>query len=330
MKEVAIVVGLGSMGRRRIQILKSLTPTIKIVGVDNNIHRAQKISEELFIETKSSLKESIYLFQPKIAFVCVSPPSHCEIIEELLNNHIHVFSEINIVNKCHERLIQHANNNSLILFLSSTMLYRSEMEFLKSMVNSSKISNYSYQIGQFLPDWHPWEDYKSFFAANKETNAIREILAIELPWIIDLFGKIEYIEVASSDSKELELDYPDYVSLFIRHFNKSLGVLIIDIRSMKPIRSLILHNDDKTFTWNGKPDGLEMMNQNKSSLKPFDEKPRKSLKSNYADFINEDAYIREVQVFLNMINGDINEAVYTFENDKEVLEIIDTIEAKYL
>ena len=330
MLEVAIVVGLGSMGRRRIQILKNLTPTIKIVGVDNNFHRAHTISEELLIETKSTLKECIDSFQPEIAFVCVSPPNHCEIIEELLNNYVHVFSEINIVNKCHERLIQLANNNSLILFLSSTMLYRSEIDFLMDKVNPDKISNYSYHIGQFLPDWHPWEDYKSFFVANKETNAIREILAIELPWIIKIFGMIKNIEIVFSDSKRLALDYPDFVSLFIRHFNESMGVLTIEIRSLKPIRSLVLHNDDKTFTWNGKPDGLELVNQDKSSFKPFDNKHKDSSKSKYADFINEDAYFREVQIFLGMINGDIHETLYNFNNDKVVLEIIDSIEAKYL
>ena len=35
-------------------------------------------------------------------------------------------------------------------------------------------------LGQYLPDWHPWESYKSFFVSNKKTNGCRELFAIEL------------------------------------------------------------------------------------------------------------------------------------------------------
>ena len=30
---------------------------------------------------------------------------------------------------------------------------------------------FTYQSGQYLPDWHPWESYKEFYVSKRETGA---------------------------------------------------------------------------------------------------------------------------------------------------------------
>src|SRR5207244_10661220 len=48
---------------------------------------------------------------------------------------------------------------------------------------------FTYHTGQWLPDWHPWEDYRDFFASRAATGACREILAIAVWWLVWGLGR---------------------------------------------------------------------------------------------------------------------------------------------
>ena len=51
-----------------------------------------------------------------------------------------------------------------ILFLSSTFLYRKENQSIIEKVHEAQCPlNYIYHVGQYLPDWHPWESYNNYF-----------------------------------------------------------------------------------------------------------------------------------------------------------------------
>ncbi|MCO7111156.1 hypothetical protein NIA69_21115 [Gemmiger formicilis] len=46
------------------------------------------------------------------------------------------------------------------------MLYRRETQYIKQQVAEfGKPVHYIYHIGQYLPDWHPWENYKTSSSA---------------------------------------------------------------------------------------------------------------------------------------------------------------------
>ena len=95
------------------------------------------------------------------------------------------------------------------LFLSSTFFYREEIRYIRSKISNDKKWNYSYHIGQYLPDWHPWESYKDFFLGDKRTNGCREIMAIELPWLTGTFGEVDRVNVLSDKLTGLNIDYKD-------------------------------------------------------------------------------------------------------------------------
>ena len=97
---------------------------------------------------------------------------------------------------------------------------------------------YTYHVGQYLPDWHPWESYKDFFVGNKETNGCREILAIEMPWIVHIFGEIESVIYSKSRITELDIEFEDVYMLIINHKNGTIGSLIVDVVACEPVRDL--------------------------------------------------------------------------------------------
>lgn len=321
-----VVIGLGSMGKRRIRLIKENFNECEIVGIDN-LEKRRKEAEEIFkIITYDNL-EKINNLNIDVAFVCTSPLSHSSIILELLKNNINVFSEINLSNDKYKEIIELSKEKELNCFLSSTMLYRKEIEYIEKKVKDKKEKvRYRYHVGQYLPDWHPWENYKEFFVGDKKTNGCRELLAIELPWIVKTFGKIKKIFVTKDKISDLNIDYPDNYLIILEHENGNKGCLNIDIVSREAIRDFEVYSNNMHIFWKGTPDSLEdydiiLKERKKIEVYSNIEKDKK-----YAKNIIENAYLDEIKEFFSSLKKIGKSYKYTYEEDAHIISIIDEIE----
>lgn len=322
----AVVVGLGSMGRRRARLLHDLDKSIQIIGVDMQAARRKQAENELGIQTSESVELACREYQPDIAFVSTSPLSHAAIIKECLERKLHVFTELNLVTKGYDENIKLARTQKRELFLSSTFLYRKEIQYIKEAVHSHKGKlSYMYHAGQYLPDWHPWESYKDFFIGKKETNGCREFMAIEFPWMIDTFGSIKTVKAIKGKYSSLDIDFADTYHIMLEHENGNKGMLIVDVVSRKAVRNLEVSGENLYLTWNGTPDTLNVYdyaNKQNENISLYDSVENRE---GYSAFIIEDAYKSEIENFLNTVAGK-EMAKYSFEQDKKVLSLIDMIE----
>lgn len=316
------VIGLGSMGKRRIRLLKAANHKMEIIGIDSNIERVISIHEQYKIPCFTSL-ESVHN-QFDCAFVCTPPLSHGKIIQECLNRDCHIFSEINLVDNLYMENIQLAKEKNKILFLSSTPMYRTEMQFIHRRVKENgKPCVYQYHIGQYLPDWHPWDNLKDFFVSSKRTNGCREFLAIELPWIQKAFGKIVKVNVTKRKLTKIDLNFPDTYLIWVEHENGSIGNMLVDIVSRQAVRQLEVINEELYIRWSGTPDTLYEKDFTTGELRQSAAGEYIHIPG-YADCINETAYAEEIKMFFKAIQGEKPE--YGFLEDMDLLKIIDEIE----
>lgn len=324
----AVIVGLGSMGRRRVRLLQKYDASIVIIGVDTQKERRTQAEKELQIRTAESIEDACNNENIDIAFISTSPLSHASIIKECLNQNLHIFTELNLVFDGYDENLKRAAEKEKVLFLSSTFLYRKEILYIKEAVKKYKGRlSYIYHAGQYLPDWHPWENYKNFFVGKKETNGCREFMAIEFPWMIDVFGKIKGVYASNSKNSTLDIDFPDSYQIIFEHENGHRGMISIDVVSRKAVRNFELFGEEIYLTWDGTPDGLvrydykQRENEQIRLYKTIEKRPE------YSASIIEDAYLSEISNFMDVINGRA-EAKYSFEKDKEILAIIDKIEGR--
>ena len=318
------VIGLGSMGKRRIRLIKRIIKDSVIFGIDNNIERQNEISNKFDIETYASIdniKEKI-----DVAFVCTSPLTHSRIINECLLKRIHVFTEINLVDDMYDDNINLARNNNLVLFLSSTPMYKKEMQKINEIFHNPISTNYIYHVGQYLPDWHPWESYNDFFVSNKRTNGCREIMAIEFPWIINLFGKVKKFNVIKNKITNLNISYDDNYLIQFEHENDNKGTVVIDIVSPKGVRKLEIYNENKYISWDGTPDLLIEYNRKNKENITFNLYNEVENIKGYNQFVVENAYEEEIRFFFRLLDGNNVGVPWSFEKDKEMLKLIDKIE----
>lgn len=322
-----LVIGLGSMGKRRIRLIQELYPDFILCGVDAREDRRKEASEKLHIRCMESISSAREAFEIDIAFVCTAPLSHSQIITECLQNKWDVFTELNLVSDGYEANMELARKNDCKLFLSSTFFYREEINYIRDRVNCLQKWNYIYHIGQYLPDWHPWENYNEFFVGNRRTNGCREIMAIELPWIIKTFGEVADTHVIADRMTGLNINYCDNFMIQIEHANGNKGSLIADIVSPVAVRKLEVYGEHKYMAWNGTPDSLCEYNADTDTLEQVHLFETAEHSKGYRAFVVENAYKNEIREFMEVVLKN-KEPQYGFRQDLEILKLIDTLEGR--
>ena len=326
---IIAVIGLGSMGKRRVRLLERVKNEglydVIVAGIDSNEGRRKEAEELYSIKTYASLGEMLKEIKPDATVISTSPLSHAAIIKECLKNDLHVFTEINLVADGYEDNVAEARDRNRVLFLSSTPMYRKEIQYISGWIGGNFNGIYHYHIGQYLPEWHPWENYKNFFVGDKRSNACRELFAIELPWLCDTFGEVVAFNSMHNKVSKLELPYDDCYVVTLEHASGVMGNITIDVVTPKGGREFELWTEGRYLEWKGTPDTLAEYDAQEKTLRKIELYDKYEQNENYNKFVIEDAYYDELVNFMQVIQG-TGTARHTFVKDLKVLSLIDKIE----
>ena len=321
----ALVVGLGSMGKRRTRLIQEFAKGVAVIGVDGDESRRNEARELYGIETFASTEEALARVSPDVGFVCSPPLTHGEIISSLLSARLHVFSEINLVSDRYDDNIALARQAGLVLFLSSTQMYRRELEYITCLAKGESKLCYRYHVGQYLPDWHPWESYTDYFVGSRPTNGCREIFAIELPWLVGAFGEVLSVSAEARKLSGLKIDYPDCFAVTLSHKGGVLGQIVVDVVSRKAVRDLEVFSEELYLRWGGTPDSLyhyDIYSRQDRQVECYESVLRDP---RYSGNIVENAYAEEILAFFALIRGE-GTPRHSFEADKAIIALLDVIE----
>ena len=315
------------MGKRRIRLL-SEHQDIEIFGIDSNVERCQEVKDKFGLKSFASISEALLAEPIEAALICTSPLSHAGLIKECLQNNLHVFTESKLVEDGYEENMKLAKEKGLVLFLSSTFLYRKETQTIIEKVkdHNSKL-NYVYHVGQYLPDWHPWESYNNYFIGNPRTNGCREIMAIDMPWLWTAFGPIKKVQAIKSKNTELNINYNDNYLILIEHESGAKGAFAVDVVTRKPIRHIDVYGENLQLSWNGIADSLKEYNIESKVMQSIFLEEASEHVDGYAAFVTENPYREEINAFLAQIADPSKVPAWDFEKDKVLLKVIDEIEA---
>ena len=310
------------MGKRRIRLMRE-HKEVELFGIDSQESRCAEVKEKFGITCYNSIDEACKVQNIDAAIISTSPLSHASIIKECLEHNLHVFTEINLVQDGYNDNIALAKEKGKVLFLSSTFLYRKETQTIIEKVHEAKCPlNYIYHVGQYLPDWHPWESYNNYFIGNPKTNGCREIMAIDLPWIVTAFSAIKDVKVIKSKNTELNIKYNDNYLLMLVHENGTKGVFAVDVVSRKPYRHIDVYGEHLQLSWNGTADSLNQYDiENKQDINISLEDASEHIEG-YAAFVTENPYREELNAYLKQISDSNSVPAWDFEKDKSVLDFL--------
>ena len=319
------IIGLGSMGKRRARLLKQIKQDCIIVGVDKRKDRQDEFKNifksEVFDDIDAVLRQN----SCDAVFICTSPLSHSAIKTKVDSYKVHTFSEINLLDDGYDSV---ADKPAARSFLSSTQLYSREIITLQSLISKKEKYFYTYHVGQYLPDWHPWDKKEDFFVFDKRTNGCREILGIELPWIIETFGKVKSIKTSSANVTDMEVAFHDVYNILLEHENGTIGSFCVDVVSRSAVKHLRIQNENQFIEWDGNPEKIKKFNIEKKEFEIISVYDKFTHIAGYSDKVIEEPYIDEIKDFLTGLEKPNHEFKYSYQKDSYIIKLLDEIEGK--
>ncbi|EWY42508.1 oxidoreductase [Skermanella stibiiresistens SB22] len=245
-----LIVGLGSMGKRRIRCLKSLGFET-IVGYDPRADRRTEAAERYGVEKIADWAAAAAL--PVDAWIISTPPdTHVDYALRATERGIAFFTEANVTDPRSGELIRRVAEAGTVGAPSCTMRYFKGPLRIKELVAAGVIGRpliFTYQCGQYLPDWHPWESYKDFYVSKRETGACREIVPFELAWLTDVFGEVETLSCLKDKVGDIDCDIDDVYQMLLRFRTRVVGHLLVDVIARPAVRCFRLNGTEGTIEW---------------------------------------------------------------------------------
>lgn len=220
-----LIIGCGSIGSRHAQNLKKLG--IKnIILCDLNIKRAKSLADKIHSDLFYSSYKNAVKEHPDITAAIISTPTifHIDSSIYLAKYNIHLFIEKPLSDSLRKtkEFSSVAKNSKIIVMMGHSYIFEKGFKKLKSLLSKKVIGDIyfiNYMQGQYLPDWHPWADYRTEYTARKDLGggALLTLTSHTFYVLEWLFGNI--ISVHGSiiqNSKSLDVDVDDSVCLLLK------------------------------------------------------------------------------------------------------------------
>jgi predicted dehydrogenase len=173
------------------------------------------------------------------------------------------------------------------------------------------------QFSEYLPAWHPWEDYRRGYAARADLGGgvlLTQCHSLDyLPWLV---GKVNAVWGSLAKLSDLDLEVEDTAEIGIRFENGSLGSLHIDYAQQPPSHRIEI----------GGTLGRVECDLQAGAMRFYDVAVRGWEEHNVPDGWERNAmFVKEIEHFLDVVKGKA-EPVCTLEDGVEVMRLITAVQ----
>ena len=320
-----LIVGLGSMGKRRIRNLISLKAG-EIIGFDPSAERCQETEAGLGVATYQNFDDAM-AEDPDALVISTPPDHHMSYATIAAKAGKHFFTEASVTDDGIRELIVLTKNKDITAAPSCTMRFHPGVKIIKELIEQGEFGKplvMTHQCGQYLPDWHPWEDYRDFYVSKKETGACREIVPYELAWLTWLVGEVDTVAGMRAKVTELETEIDDVYQMLMRFKSGVSGHLLIDVVARPHTRNLRLMNEKGQLTWLASEDVVRFYDGASQQWREY-QLPALDFAKGYVS-VPENAYESEMKAFVESCNG-LAPWRYSYSDDLNILNVLFAAEA---
>jgi predicted dehydrogenase len=244
-----LFVGLGGIGQRHLRNLRALRGSSvevhayrvrrerDVVNDDLHVVPGEDLERKYAVQVHSELEQALAT-KPDVVFVTNPSSRHVQITERALACGAHVFVEKPLSHDLTgvAQLVRESQRRGLVGYVAYQLRFHPGFMRAAEVVQQGLLGRLLFAeavVGEYLPGFHPYEDYRRMYASRRELGGGVTLSQIhEIDFLMALLGRPERVFSLGGKLSSLEVDVDD-VSSSLLEFRGSAGRIL-------PVR---LHQD---------------------------------------------------------------------------------------
>jgi len=304
------IAGLGSIGRRHFRNLIALGEKDIILL---RSHRATLSDDELAgFPIETDIHEALKKYKPDAVIVANPTALHLDVAIPAAEAGCHILLEKPVSNSL-ERLddLQHAAQKSgSKILVGFQFRYHPTLNKARELIQSNtlgKILTVHAHWGEYLPQWHPWEDYRQSYAARAELGGgVIVTLTHPLDYLRYLIGDVEALWSFNGHISALELDVEDVAEIGLKFSNGALGGVHLNYVQRPPVHRLEIVGTNGTLRWNN-ADGILHFHQMTADFGSYSDNPLAPVTQTFSPpdgFERNQLFVSQTRHFIETARGE--------------------------
>ena len=248
-----LVLGCGSIGKRPIENLRRLGIN-DIIAFDTQAARAAEVAAGYGIRTVTSLAAA-WQQRPDVCLITAPTSLHLALARQAAEQGCHLFIEKPLSHSWHgvEELLAIIARQRLVTLVGCNMRFHPGLRELKRLLTEIAVGRViaaRVEAGQYLPDWHPWEDYRRGYSARSALGGGVILDAIhEIDYLYWLLGPVADAVCLAGKLSQLEIDTEDTAAMLLQFQNGTIGEVHLDYVQRAYRRTCQIIGEEGTIHW---------------------------------------------------------------------------------
>ena len=314
-----LIAGLGSIGRRHFRNLIALGETDLILL---RTRKATLPDDELAgYPVETDLHEALQKHEPDAVIVANPTSMHMDVAIPAAEAGCVLLLEKPVSNSL-ERLdvLQNAAQESgSKILVGFQFRYHPTLNKARELIQSNalgKILTAHAHWGEYLPQWHPWEDYRQSYAARADLGGgVIVTLTHPLDYLRYLLGNVSSLWSFSGHISPLEISVEDVAEIGLKFANGAVGGVHVNYFQRPPVHRLEIVGTNGTLRWDN-ADGVLHFFRLPAPFGSFSDNPPAPVVESFSPpegFERNQLFVAQTRHFLDVVRGE-KEPVCTLED----------------
>ncbi|HWR65413.1 MAG TPA: Gfo/Idh/MocA family oxidoreductase [Bellilinea sp.] len=293
-----LIAGFGSIGRRHMRNLLTLGERDIVLYRSN--HSTLPTDELADFPVETDLRAAL-AHKPDAVIISNPTALHLEVAIPAAESGAHLLIEKPIAHSLHritdlENALRHGGGQALTAFQFRwhPTLQRAQQLLAEGAIGS--VVSARAHWGEYLPGWHPWEDYRKSYSARPELGGgVVLTLCHPFDYLRWLLGEVKSLYAMTGSQGGLDLEVEDTAEISLRFASGALGSLHLDYIQRPGTHRLEMIGSQGLLRWDNADGSLQLYRASTEAWENF---------SPPETFERNDLFLAEMRHFLAVIRGE--------------------------